>query len=201
MNLTKNNLIKRANFSKKKIYLIIFFLITIFSMLIFIIKPKNKLKNIKKIQYEEIIKEINAKKNPNFLNIEKFIIENRNIYGTLTSFILAKQYILRNNLEKAFIQLKNSLEYTKEENLKNILRLRMSKIKIQQNKNKDAMKIIEEIKDDSWKSVVENIKGDIYIKNGNIDLAIKAWKKSKYFEESNISKEIINIKINEVQIK
>ncbi|QFQ32750.1 tetratricopeptide repeat protein [Buchnera aphidicola (Aphis fabae)] len=201
MHLIQNNQTKKPSISRKKVFLITFFFIMIFTMLFFIIKPKNKTKNLKNIKYEEIIKEINAKKNSDFINIEKFIIENKNIYGTLVSLSLAKQYILKNNLEKAFIQLKTSLKYTKDENLKNILRLRMSEIKIEQNKDKDAMQIIQEIKDDAWKSIVENIKGDIFMKSGNIQLAIQAWKKSKYFEESKTFKEILNMKINEVEKK
>ncbi|WP_348769439.1 YfgM family protein [Buchnera aphidicola] len=199
MHLTQHNHIKKPFFSKKKFFLIIVISIFVLIILFFKIKRKNNIQNSYKNNYQEILKEIHARKNLDFKKIEKFIIENKNIYGTLISLSLSKQYILKNNLEKAFIQLENSLKYTKEENLKNILRLRMSQIKIQQNQNKDAMKIIEEIKDDSWTNIVENIKGDIFMKNGNIKLAIQAWKKSKYFEKSKISKEIINIKINEAQ--
>lgn len=201
MYLMQNNQVKKQSISRKKVFLITFFFIMIFFILFLIIKPKNKIKKFEKAKYEEIIREINAKKNGDFLNIEKFIIENENIYGTLASLSLAKQYVLKNNLEKAFIQLETSLKYTKEENLKNILRIRMAKIRIQQNKYKDAMQIIQEIKDDSWRNIAENIKGDIFIKTGNIKLAIQAWEKSKYFEESKTSKEIINMKINEVQTK
>ncbi|QFQ31862.1 YfgM family protein [Buchnera aphidicola] len=201
MYLTQNNSIKKSKIFKKKFFLIIFFFILVFFIFFLIIKPINQTKNVNKNTYEKIIKEINANKNANFFNAEKFIIENKNVYGTLISLSLSKKYILKNHLEEAFIQLKTSLKYTNEENLKNILRLRMSKIKIQQNKNKDAMQIIQEIQDDSWKSIVENIKGDIFMKNGNKKLAIKCWKKSKFLEESKTSKEIINMKINEAQIK
>ncbi|CAL4325988.1 UPF0070 protein YfgM [Buchnera aphidicola (Protaphis terricola)] len=192
--------IKKTN-SKIKIFFIVLSLIFLFIFSFFIVKIKNKTKNLNIIKYEDVIKEINTKKNINFKNAEDFIIKNENIYGTLISLLLAKQYILNNNLDKAFNQLENSLKSTKDENLKNILRLRMSKIKIQQNQTKDAMDIINEIKDDCWKNIVENIKGDIFMKNKNINLAIKAWEKSKNFEESQTSKEIINMKINKINIK
>nr|WP_053940553.1 tetratricopeptide repeat protein [Buchnera aphidicola] len=197
----QSNLIKKSKNFKKKIFLIIFFFILVFFMFFSIIKSKKQKKSLNQPTYEEIIEEINANTNENFFNAEKFIIDNKNVYGTLISLSLAKKYILKNHLEKAFIQLKNSLKYTTEENLKNILRLRMSKIKMQQNKNKDAIQIIEEIKDDSWSSIVENIKGDIFMNDGNKKLAIKCWEKSKFLEESQTLKKIINMKINEVQIK
>nr|WP_186821884.1 tetratricopeptide repeat protein [Buchnera aphidicola] len=183
----------------KKTYLMIFLLVFLIFFVVLFKKPKEKKINSQEFRYEEIIKKINAKKNQDLSTIEKFIIENKNIYGTLSSLFLAKEYILDNNLDKAFIQLNNSLKYTKEENLKNILKLRMARIKIQQNKNQDAMKILEKIKDDSWISIVENIKGDIFMKNKDIKKAKLAWEKSKYFQQSNASKEMINMKINQIK--
>ncbi|QCI16270.1 YfgM family protein, partial [Buchnera aphidicola] len=148
-------------------------------------------------KYEEIIRKINLEDSKNFIEAENFIIQNENIYGTLTSLCLAKKYILENNFEKALIQLKNSLKYTKEENLKNILLLRITKIEIQNLKNQNAMNILENIKDDNWKNIVENMKGDIFINQKNKKEAIKSWKNSLLIENSNASKEIIQMKINE----
>lgn len=182
-----------------KTYLVLIFLIFFIFCSFWFIKPKEKELKLEKLKYEEVIKKINAKNNQDLKSIENFIIENKNIYGTLSSLFLAKKYILDKNLDKALIQLNNSLKYTKEENLQNILKIRIAKIKIQQNKNQDAMKILEEIKDNSWKNIVENMKGDIFMKNKEIKKAILAWKKSKYLEKSNASKEIINMKINEIK--
>ncbi|QCI19111.1 YfgM family protein [Buchnera aphidicola] len=199
MHLIKNNQSKRKNISKKKIFFIIFFFTLILFIFFLIKKPKNNIKNLNQTEYYEIVQEINAKKNLDYKNVENFIIDNKNIYGTLVSLLLSKQYILKNELEKAFVQLDNSLKYTEEENLKNILRLRMSKIKIEQKKYKDAIEIIEKIKDNSWVNIVEDVKGDIFMKNKNIKLAIKAWEESNYFEKSKTSKEITNMKINEAK--
>ncbi|AYN24499.1 YfgM family protein [Buchnera aphidicola] len=193
------NKMKKLTILNKKTYLMIFLLVFLIFFVVLFKKPKEKKINSQEFRYEEIIKKINAKKNQDLSTIEKFIIENKNIYGTLSSLFLAKEYILDNNLDKAFIQLNNSLKYTKEENLKNILKLRMARIKIQQNKNQDAMKILEKIKDDSWISIVENIKGDIFMKNKDIKKAKLAWEKSKYFQQSNASKEMINMKINQIK--
>lgn len=193
------NSTKKKSILNKNTYLIVFIL-TFFILFIFwFSKGKEKKSKLQELKYEEIIKKINANKKEDLSSIEKFIVENKNIYGTLSSLSLAKKYILDNNLDKAFIQLDNSLKYTKEENLKNILKLRIAKIKIQQNKNQDAMKILEDIKDSSWTNIIENMKGDIFMKNKDIKKAILAWEKSKYFEQSNASKEIINMKINQIK--
>ncbi|QCI25217.1 tetratricopeptide repeat protein [Buchnera aphidicola (Rhopalosiphum padi)] len=193
------NSTKKKSILNKNTYLIVFIL-TFFILFIFwFSKGKEKKSKLQELKYEEIIKKINANKKEDLSSVEKFIVENKNIYGTLSSLSLAKKYILDNNLDKAFIQLDNSLKYTKEENLKNILKLRIAKIKIQQNKNQDAMKILEDIKDSSWTNIIENMKGDIFMKNKDIKKAILAWEKSKYFEQSNASKEIINMKINQIK--
>lgn len=195
------NQIKKIFISNKKKFLIIFFLVFFSFSIFFFIKKEEKKIEFKKIKYEEIIEKINAKKNDQLNDVENFIIENKNIYGTLSSLFLAKKYIINNNLDKALIQLNNSLKYTKEENLKNLLRIRIAKIKIQQKKGKNAMEILNEIKDDSWTSIIENMKGDIFMENKEFKKAIKAWEKSKYFEQSTAFKEIINMKINEIKNK
>ena len=74
------NPIKKLKISKKKIFLIIFSFTVIFITLFSIIKLKNKKQNFTKIKYEDIKKEINANKNLNLININKFISENKNTY-------------------------------------------------------------------------------------------------------------------------
>ncbi|WP_284443208.1 YfgM family protein [Buchnera aphidicola] len=186
--------------SKKKIvFLILFFLIISFILFYwkypFVINKKNS----ELLKYEEITKKIN-KKNVKILHeVENFIIKNNNIYGTLTALSLAKKYVLYKNFDKAYIQLKNSLKYTKEENLKNILKLNMAKIQIQTNKNKEAIDILETINNHNWDNIIENMKGDIFAIKNNKKQALKCWKKSFLIEDSNASKEIINMKINELK--
>ncbi|AEO08932.1 conserved protein [Buchnera aphidicola str. Ak (Acyrthosiphon kondoi)] len=186
-------------FKKSIIFFIIFFLI-ISSILFYWKRPfiVHK-KNLELLKYEEITKKINIK-NPKISHeVENFIMQNHNIYGTLTALSLAKKYILYNSLDKAFLQLKNSLKYTKEENLKNILKLNMAKIQIQKNKNKKAIDILKTIQNHNWDNIVENMKGDIFMHKKNKKEALKSWKKSFSIEDSNASKEIINMKINELK--
>lgn len=188
------------NFSKKNIIFFILFFLSISSIFFYwkYLFPVHS-KNLDSSKYEKIIKKMNTK-NPKYLNeIENFIIQKNNIYGTLTALSLAKKYVLSNNLDKAFIQLKNSLKYTKEENLKNILKLNMAKIKIQKYQHKEAMDILKTIQNHNWDNIIENIKGDIFINIKNKKEAIKSWRKSLLIENSHASKEIINMKINELK--
>ncbi|AWH90225.1 hypothetical protein DD681_00005 [Buchnera aphidicola (Melanaphis sacchari)] len=201
MHLIQSNQIKKNISIKKIIFLIILFLI-IFCFFWFKNHINKNSLNIEKkidmkyLKYEEIQQKINQKNIKNFNEAEQFILDNKNIYGTLASFSLAKKYILNNNLDKALDQLNNSLKYTKEENLKNILNLRIAKIQIQKKQNKDAIKTLEKINNKNWISIVENLKGDIFIEKKDIQKAIKSWEKSKKFEKSDAFKELVKMKIN-----
>ncbi|QIQ42155.1 MAG: tetratricopeptide repeat protein [Buchnera aphidicola (Microlophium carnosum)] len=188
------------NISKKKIIFFIVFSLVI-SLILFYWNYPSAIykKNLESLKYEDMIKKINKKNFKNLDKAENFVVQNKNIYGTLTALYLAKKYVLSNNLDKAFIQLKNSLEYTKEENLKNILKVNMAKIQIQKNKNKEAIDILKTIQNHNWDNIIENMKGDIFINEKNLKKALKSWERSFLIEDSNASKEIINMKINELK--
>lgn len=188
-------------FKKKITFFIIFFIFL--SIFLFYFYWRNSFKTDKNrlnaFKYEKIIEEMNKNTPINLNKAENFIVQNKNIYGTLTALVLSKKYILKNNLEKAIIQLNNALQYTKEKNLKNILKIRITKIQIQQKEYKKALNILETFDDKNWSNIIENIKGDIFFKQKNKKLAVKFWKKSLFFENSNASKEITNMKINELK--
>ncbi|AHG59806.1 YfgM family protein [Buchnera aphidicola] len=188
------------NFLKRKTIFFIVFILFITSGLFYYryFFPISKT-NLQCLKYEEIINKINTNQPENWHEAEIFIIKNNNIYGTLTSMFLAKKYISENKLNEAFIQLDNSLKYTKEENLKNILKLRIAKIKIQKKEHNAAMDILKSINNRNWINIIEQIKGDIFLNKKNKKLAIQHWKKSFSLETSNASKEIINMKINELK--
>ncbi|AEO08364.1 YfgM family protein [Buchnera aphidicola] len=192
------------NISKKNISLIVSFFLIIGLMIlcwkIFTNNQKTDQKqDLNPSKYENIIKKINNKNVQNLHEAENFIIKNKNIYGTLTALSLSKKYILNNKLNEAFIALNNSLEYTKEENLKILLQLNIVKIKIEKNQNKQAIEILKQIHNHNWDNIIEQIKGDIFININKKKEAIQSWKKSLLTENSNASKEIINMKINNIK--
>lgn len=180
-------------FKKSKKYIIIFFLI----LSIFLLFGKSLFPvyviDEQTVQYKEIKKKIDLNKKQNFL------IQNNNSDKILNGMFLAKKYILKNDFNKAFTELNNCLKYTEEENLKNILKLRMAKIKIQKNEYEIALNILNTIKTQHWMNIIENIKGDIFVEINKKKEAIQCWKKSLSIESYNASKEIIKMKINELK--
>ncbi|WP_422667474.1 tetratricopeptide repeat protein [Buchnera aphidicola] len=192
---------KNIFFSKKNIYVILFL---IFCLVIFLFLKKTlniySLNNIKyqlpSIKYEKIIKTIDIKKPLTLIQAEDFIKQNKNINGIFISFFLAKQYVLNNQLKKAITTLDNSLKYAQEENLKNLLLLKIATIKIEQHDYQHAINILNKIKDHSWDNIIKNYKGDIFKQLHNNKKAKQEWENSQEIEESNIIKKIIQIKIN-----
>jgi predicted negative regulator of RcsB-dependent stress response len=195
------------NFSKKKIIFFgIFFLVIIMtSTLSFPFWTSSKSnsehnkKNLTPLKYETIIEEISLEKPESLKKAEIFIVNNRNIYGTLTSIFLAKKYIAHNDFNAALIQLNNSLQYTEEENLKNILKIKIAAINMQINQYDTAIKMIETLSKKGWKNIIYNLKGDLFFQQKKIQEAIKCWNKSLSEETSNASKELIKMKINEIK--
>lgn len=184
---------------KKIILLIIFFLFLIFLFIFQKFMFQEKKINIPSLKYEEIIQKIDVKKPNQLKKIQKFIINNKNIYGVLASMHLSKKYIIFHDLENALITLKNGMKYITDNNLKNILKIRIAQIKIQKNENQDAIDLLNTITNKNWENIIENMKGDIFMKKNNIKEALKSFQKSFSNEKSHASKEIIKMKIDEFQ--
>ncbi|QCI21870.1 tetratricopeptide repeat protein [Buchnera aphidicola (Hyadaphis tataricae)] len=195
------------NFSEKKIiFFSIFFLVIIITLTLSFpfwtsskSNSEHNKKNLKPLKYETIIEQISLEKPESLKQAESFIVNNRNIYGTLTSMFLAKTYITHNDFNAALIQLNNSLKYTEEENLKNILKIKIATINMQINQYDTAIKMIETLSKKGWKNIIYNLKGDLFFQQKKIQEAIKYWKKSLSEETSNASKKLIKMKINELK--
>ncbi|QCI20139.1 MAG: tetratricopeptide repeat protein [Buchnera aphidicola (Brevicoryne brassicae)] len=187
---------------KSKKYIIIFIIIFLILSIFLLFKKDFNASyqtNKKTLKYNEIKEKIKFEKFENLNKNKNIILKKNNFYETFNSMFLAKKLILNNDLDKAFIELSNCLKYTNEENLKNILKLRMVKIKIQKNEYELALNILKTMKNKNWINIIENIKGDIFVKQNKKKEALKCWKKSLSIELSNASKEIIKMKINELK--
>lgn len=185
----------------KKIILLITLFLFVLSLTVFYWKYPiiNQKKNFDSIKYSEILIKMNTNNPKNIYEVEQFIIKNQNIYGTLTALSLSKKYILDNKLDNALVTLNNSLKYTSEENLKILLSLNIAKIKIEKKQYQQALSILQNIQNHNWNNIIENMKGDIFKELKNTKEAIKSWEKSLSIENSNASKEIIQMKINDLK--
>lgn len=114
---------------------------------------------------------------------------------------LTKEYVLYDQYKAALQELNKAIKFIKEENLKNILLLRASKIYIETNNIQSAKNILKKIKSNAWINIIENIKGDTFSKIDLNSEAIRSWKNSQKKEYSYAFKKIIKMKIEALKEK
>ncbi|MGV3345568.1 YfgM family protein [Enterobacteriaceae bacterium LUAb1] len=127
---------------------------------------------------------------------EKFVAENHNSYGVLASLNLAKQYVTKNQLDKAAEQLQQGLKDTTDVNLQAVLNLRLARIQIQQKKGDLALKTLDNVKGDAWAVIVADNRGEALLSKGDVQGARDAWSKGIAAGSSSALKEMMQMKIN-----
>ncbi|MBK4775514.1 hypothetical protein CRV11_00240 [Candidatus Pantoea edessiphila] len=153
-------------------------------------------------QYQRIISSMQVNKSAKPLSeqslkdINTFISKNINVYGSMAGMVLAKYYVIHNQLEKAVSALQTSLKSTDDNDLKSIINIRLARIQIEQNKFDEAIKTLSYINDDSWMVIASDIRGEALFKKGEKQKAINEWKKSASTSTSPMRDQIINMKIS-----
>ncbi|VFP81675.1 tetratricopeptide repeat protein [Buchnera aphidicola] len=148
---------------KKYFFSILFFLILSLSICTIVMNKINKRKTLNQ-NIEEFVKIINdfQKKKKYSLECKKiFFKKNKNIYGTLIGINLAKQLFFQKKYTESILIFEEILSYTKEENLRYLIKLNLVKIYIKQKKFTLALKIINNIYDKSWIGVFKKNKENI----------------------------------------
>ncbi|VFP79394.1 tetratricopeptide repeat protein [Buchnera aphidicola] len=148
---------------KKYFFSILFFLILSLSICTIVMNKINK-KKILNQNIEEFVKIIDdfQKKEKYSLECKKnFFKKNKNIYGTLIGINLAKQLFFQKKYTESILIFKEILSYTKEENLKNLINLNLVKVYIKQKKFPLALKIINNVYDQSWINIFRKNKKNI----------------------------------------
>ena len=80
--------------------------------------------------------------------------------------------------ENAIIQLEFLIENSTEESLKHIARIRIARIRLQQNLYDEALQVLETESMGSFQAKYEEIKGDIFSKQGEFSEAQAAYLKA-----------------------
>lgn len=200
----------KISFAKKKIFnfffkkkIILILIILVFISLVFYylqIYKKNKIKNeIEK--FESIISQLNNYPKKSFYNGEKFAQETKNIYSVLMNIELAKKYIEKKNFIKAEEKLKNSLKIKTSDEIEDLIYIRLARISLYLNKTKNTFYLLKKIKNKNWYPIIQNIKGDTFLRIGEIKKAKSAYQKGIKYSNMEILNSIIQYKINNLPNK
>ncbi|CAL4325856.1 UPF0070 protein YfgM [Buchnera aphidicola (Eriosoma grossulariae)] len=185
-------------FMKNKYFFSIFF-IFIFMFLVgcyFYKKNEYYEKNIRLQKYSQLMHQLNKKNILYNKRVFKFIIKNKNIYGILISLKLSKIFVQMNYIPFSIQILNFCLPYISDENLKIIIQLRIARMQIEQQNIIIAKKVLNTIKNNNWKKIIEDIKGDLFLLEKNKSLTLYLWKKSLLYQLDKRTKNIIRMKLN-----
>lgn len=121
-------------------------------------------------------------------------------YQDQSHLFMAKLFMDSVDYDNAIIQLEFLIENSSEESLKHIARIRISRIKLQQNSYNEALQILETDSMGAFEAKYEEIKGDIFSKKGEFSDAQSAYLKAlELLLPGEFDYEYIQMKLKDIQ--
>ncbi|MGP1956666.1 MAG: YfgM family protein [Arsenophonus sp. NC-PE1-MAG3] len=146
--------------------------------------------------FEQISSQLQTGSKQAIASGKQFANETNNIYGVLTNIELAKIAVEKNDIIGAEKELLNALAKAKLDNLKDLINIRLARIQLALNKTDQAMITLTQIHNKGWNMIVEDIRGNVLLKKGDIAGARAAYSKGIESSRSEIMKAILKMKIN-----
>ena len=147
--------------------------------------------------YQQVASSLDASKPASLDAAEKFVGDNQNTYGALTSLELAKRYVDNQQFDKAIAQLQSGLQKTKDANIQAVLNLRLARIQLQQKQADDALKTLDNIQATGWEAVVAELRGEALLSKGDTNGARDAWNKGATSDTASPAlKDMLHVKMN-----
>ncbi|WMY96038.1 MAG: tetratricopeptide repeat protein [Arsenophonus sp.] len=132
----------------------------------------------------------------NFFNNKNFFNAEKNIYSVLSKIEEAKILVEKNDILNAEKALLKALTLTNKKNLQNLINIKLARIQLALNHTEEALLYLMEVDEKSWNIIVENIRGDIFLKKNNVPAARAAYLKGLESDGSENMKTILKMKIN-----
>ncbi|MBA6354312.1 MULTISPECIES: tetratricopeptide repeat protein [unclassified Colwellia] len=106
----------------------------------------------------------------------KFIAENKDSsYASLTALALAKEAATHKDWPQVAIHLASAIESSSNQGIKAIASVRLARVQIQLEQYTEALATLSVTLPESFKSAIEETKGDAYFKQGKVELARNAY--------------------------
>lgn len=99
-------------------------------------------------------------------------------YATFAAFTLAAEEIKQNNLAGAQQNLEWVTQHSKQDYFKTLARIRLMKLWIAENKLEEALGLYEDKKGSGFATIMEELKGDILVKQKKWQLARESYEKA-----------------------
>ena len=137
------------------------------------------------IEYQKVVEELSkegASINPGVEFVES---TDNSGYATLAALQIAKQAVERDDLDEAGKQLKWAADNSGDDVLQSVANIRLARVLKQQKNYADALSTLDSVTQKAFSAQVNEIKGDIYQAQGNIDKARVAYSTAIEEKENN----------------
>ena len=99
-------------------------------------------------------------------------------YASLAALVLAKQQIIKGELPKAQQQLEWVVNNSSREELRQVAKLRLARVLLAVQKYDQALTLLNSDHPESFSALYEELKGDLYVVRGEVDLARDVYDKA-----------------------
>ncbi|MGP1947647.1 MAG: YfgM family protein [Arsenophonus sp. NC-PG7-MAG3] len=146
--------------------------------------------------FEQISSQLQTGSKQALTSGKQFANETNNIYGVLINIELAKIAVEKSDIIGAEKALLNALDKAKLDDLKDLINIRLARVQLDLNKTDQALITLTQVHNKGWSMIVEDIRGNVLLKKGDIAGARAAYSKGIESSGSEIMKAILKMKIN-----
>ncbi|WP_413693679.1 YfgM family protein [Psychromonas sp. KJ10-2] len=133
--------------------------------------------------------------------LKQFVAANEgNNYATLGALLLAKEAVDAGDFELAKTQLSDLLASNEVESLTPIIALRLARVSAELGEYDDALSTLNSVEDDAFLVKVNQVKGDIYLKQGDTDAARDAYQTAVDASEGRIDP-VLQLQLNDLAVQ
>lgn len=146
--------------------------------------------------FQEIAQKIGQEESA-FTEAKQFISENGDShYAVLTALQLAKEAVNRDDLSEASNQLEWAAANVQSSAIKDITLIRLARVQLQQEQYADALQSLEQVQAASFSTQVNEVRGDVYQRQGMFAEAKTAY--SEALESSEVNNSVLQMKLDDV---
>lgn len=152
--------------------------------------------------FDQLLLEENI--NPDSLLIPRIATElrehyARTIYAPLAALLEAKNAVEKNDLTTAEKKLQWTIDHTRKSDIRNIATIRLARVLLANQKPKEALALLERNTDTHYYPAIEQVKGDIYFAEHQLDKAQIAYQNAlKTIPSSAPLKDYVQMQLNQL---
>lgn len=128
------------------------------------------------LEYQQVVQNLRMNHAKAFGMAEKFVTDNQsNVFGALVGLQLSSEAVSENRMDLAEKTLQSVVDHKADDAVQPLASIRLARVLLENKKADAALKILDQVKDKSYQSQVEEVRGDIYLSQKQTDKARSAY--------------------------